>query len=174
MTEIPAKHPGESAFSWGMLLFSIFMFYQSYKIDGFSALSSSGAIPLAASAVMIISSCIVVIKNFSRPAAEGGMQAFFSQIVPGTVAIFCGLILIFAIVLDAVGFILTAFSFLLVSIWFLYKRGFIPALLLALLSIVMIYVLFRLIFQVVLPEGVVPEREIMATIKNFFSSGAEP
>lgn len=174
MVENPAKHPGESAFSWLMLLFSIFMFYQAYRIDGLSALSSSGAIPLAASAVMIIASCLVVINNFSRLPAEGGSKAFFSQIIPGTVAVFCGLILIVAVVLKTVGFILTAFTFLLVSIWFLHKRGFIPALLLALLSIVVVYVIFRLVFQVVLPEGIVPEREIMAAIKSYFNAGGKP
>jgi hypothetical protein len=38
----------------------------------------------------------------------------------------------------------------------------------------MIYAVFRLIFQVVLPEGIVPEAEIMAWIEQLFSSGEAP
>ena len=167
------KHPGESTFGWLVLLFSLFAFYQAYNIAGFSSLSSPGALPMAASAVMVIASCLVVISNFSRPAADKGFKAFTSQIVPGSVAIFCGFILVFAVVLKTVGFILTAFAFLFASIWFLQKRGAIPAFLLALVSIVAVYVVFRLVFQVVLPEGIVPEREILAEIGRFFK-GAKP
>ncbi|MEZ5534593.1 MAG: tripartite tricarboxylate transporter TctB family protein [Thiolinea sp.] len=168
------KHPGESVFGWLMLGFSLFMFYQAYQIAGFSALSSPGSIPLAASAIMIIAACLIVIQNTTRPAADRGFTAFREQIIPASVAVFCGLILVFAVVLKTVGFILTAFTFLLLSIWFLHKRGFIPSLLLALVSIVLVYIVFRLVFQVVLPEGIVPERDIMAAIGRFFSGGAKP
>ncbi|MEZ5479130.1 MAG: tripartite tricarboxylate transporter TctB family protein [Thiolinea sp.] len=164
-------HPGESIFGGLMLLFSLFAFYKAYQIAGFSALSSPGAIPMAASAIMVIASCLIVISNFSRPRAERGFRHFVDQVIPWSVAVFCGFILIFAVVLKTVGFIITAFSFLLVSIWFLQKRGFVPALLLALVSIVLVYIVFRLVFQVVLPEGIVPERDIMAAIGRFFKGG---
>lgn len=165
------KHPGESVFGWLVLLFSLVAFYQAYQISGFTALSGPGALPMAASAVMIIAACFIVIRNAKRPAADTGFSALVTQVIPGSVAVFCGFILIFAVILKTVGFILTAFSFLLVSIWFLQKRGFIPAFLLALLTIVLVYIIFRLVFKVVLPEGIVPEREIMAAIGRFFSGG---
>lgn len=168
---IQPRKPGETGFNIVLLLLSIFLFYQAYQIAGFSALSSPGALPMAATAVMVITTCIIVIKDFARPAAEGGMQAFFVQIVPFTIAVMCALIILFAVVLQTVGFIITALLFLWASIWFLQKRGAVPAALLALLTVVVIYVLFRLIFQVILPEGIIPERDIIAAVKNFFKGG---
>ena len=169
MDTTPARKPGETGFNILLLLGSIFLFYQAYKIAGFSALSSPGAIPMAASAVMVISACIIVVKDLARPKAEGGAKAFFTQILPFTIAVMCGLIILFAVVLQKLGFVLTGLLFLWVSIWFLQKRSPLSAALIALLCVVIIYVLFRLIFQVILPEGMIPEREIIASIKHFFA-----
>lgn len=169
MDAAPTRKPGETGFNILLLLGSVFLFYQAYKIAGFSALSSPGAIPMAASAIMVISACIIVAKEFSRPKAEGGAKAFFTQILPFTIAVMCGLIILFAVVLQKVGFVLTGIGFLFASIWFLQKRGPLHAALIAVLSVVIIYVLFRLIFQVILPEGIIPERDIIASIKNFFA-----
>lgn len=169
MDTTPARKPGETGFNILLLLGSIFLFYQAYKIAGFSALSSPGAIPMAASAIMVISACIIVVKDLARPKAEGGAKAFFTQILPFTIAVMCGLIILFAVVLQKLGFVLTGLVFLWVSIWFLQKRNPLSAALIALLCVVIIYVLFRLIFQVILPEGIIPERDIIASIKNFFA-----
>ncbi|HEU0223023.1 MAG TPA: tripartite tricarboxylate transporter TctB family protein, partial [Paracoccaceae bacterium] len=64
-------------------------------------------------------------------------------------------------------------GFLTIGIAFLHRRGILPAIGIAALSILGVYVVFRLIFQVILPEGVVPEREILAAIGRLFSGGAE-
>ncbi|SKA71513.1 Tripartite tricarboxylate transporter TctB family protein [Thiothrix eikelboomii] len=168
MDATPRK-PGETGFNILLLLGSIFLFYQAYKIAGFSALSSPGAIPMAASAIMVITTCIIVVKEFARPKAEGGAKAFFTQILPFTIAVMCGLIILFAVVLQQLGFVLTGLAFLWVSIWFLQKRSPLSAALIALLCVFVIYVLFRLIFQVILPEGIIPERDIIASVKNFFA-----
>ena len=37
----------------------------------------------------------------------------------------------------------------------------------------MIYIVFRLVFTVLLPEGIVPEREILAFFRNLMAGGAE-
>lgn len=168
MDATPRK-PGETGFNILLLLGSVFLFYQAYKIAGFSALSSPGAIPMAASAIMVISACIIVMKDFARPKAVGGVKAFFAQILPFTIAVMCGFIILFAVVLQKVGFVLTGLVFLWVSIWFLQKRGPLPAAMIALLCVVVIYVLFRLIFQVILPEGIIPERDLIAQVKHFFA-----
>ena len=38
-------------------------------------------------------------------------------------------------------------------------------------SVIVVYVVSRLVFQVVLPEGIVPERDIIAGIGNLFGAG---
>lgn len=170
MDTTPRK-PGETGFNILLLLISIFLFYKAYQIAGFSALSSPGAIPMAATAVMVISACIIIVKELARPKAEGGMPAFFQQILPFTIAVMCGLIILFAVVLQKVGFVLTGLVFLWVAIWFLQKRSPLSAAWVALLCVLIIYVLFRLIFQVILPEGIIPERDIIASIKHLFKGG---
>jgi hypothetical protein len=66
------KRPGEDAFGIILLVVSLVLAWQSYKIAGFSALSSPGAFPLAASAAMVIAALIVVIGNLRRPGAGTG------------------------------------------------------------------------------------------------------
>ena len=165
------RRPGESLFGVLMLLLSLFILWTAHGISGFEALSSPGAFPMAAGAVMVVASCVSLLRTFQSPAPSGG-ETFFSAILPPVVAVFCGLVAVFSVLLDSAGFLIAAFSFLIASIWYLHKRGAIPALLLALLSIVVIYVVFRLIFRVVLPEGIVPEREIIAAVTRFFTGGS--
>jgi putative tricarboxylic transport membrane protein len=160
------KQPGETIFGFLMLAMSLFLLWTAYGIAGLSSLSSPGAFPLAASAVMVLASAVTVVKNARLPAEPGG--AFFTQVMPTIVGVFCGLVAVFAVLMESAGFLVSAFIFLLSSIWFLHRRGPLRALLLTLLSITVVYVVFRLIFQVVLPEGIVPEREILAAIGNLF------
>jgi hypothetical protein len=77
---------------------------------------------------------------------------------------FGALIVLYGLVLESLGFILASFGFLFSGILLLYRRGPLPALGYAVVSIVLIYVIFRLVFQVVLPEGIVPERRILADL----------
>jgi putative tricarboxylic transport membrane protein len=162
------RRPGEMVFSVLMLVLSLFILWTAYGIAGFSALSSPGAFPMAAGAVMVIASTVTLLRDVRRPVAKGGTQAFFAQIMPPVVGVFIGFIAVFGILFESAGFLASAFAFLLASIWYLHKRGIIPALLLTVVSLIGIYVVFRLIFAVVLPEGIVPEREIMAAVRNLF------
>lgn len=134
-----------SIFSTAWQYFSVLSSLQNCRLFCFG---SPGAIPMAASAIMVITTCIIVVKEFARPKAEGGAKAFFTQILPFTIAVMCGLIILFAVVLQQLGFVLTGLAFLWVSIWFLQKRSPLSAALIALLCVFVIYVLFRLIFQV--------------------------
>jgi lysylphosphatidylglycerol synthetase-like protein (DUF2156 family) len=162
------KQPGETVFGFLMLAMSLFLLWTAYGIAGLSSLSSPGAFPLAASAVMVLASAVTVVKNARLPAERGGSSAFFAQVMPTIVGVFCGLVAVFAVLLESAGFLVAAFVFLLASIMFLHKRGLVRSLLLTVLSVTVVYVVFRLIFQVVLPEGIVPEREILAAIGNLF------
>lgn len=171
----PRTHkPGETVFGIVMLIFSLFVFWQAYRIAGFSALSSPGAFPLAAAAIMVIAALVIVVRNLRLPTAdrqgESTTRAFYRYVTPPVLLIFLAFILGFAVVLDALGFLLATFAFLLLSIAFLHRKGMLNAFWIALLALIVIYVIFRLGFKVVLPEGVVPEREIMAWIEQLFAS----
>jgi len=160
MNELRRLLPGETAFGWLALAFSLFLFYHSYKIAGFSSLSSSGGTPLAASGLMIISSVIVILRNRRSPSADvAGMteaaRRFHDEILP-VHPLIAYVLVIFAymVLLEPLGFNLTSCLFLFVSFWYLHRRGGIwLAAWLSLVSVLIIYVLFQLVFQVTLPEG---------------------
>lgn len=162
------KRRGEDLFGWIVLIVGVVLFWQSYEIAGFSALSSPGAFPLAASSAMVIAAVVVVINNSRHPRAAQG-----EPILPVTVAAFSGLVLAYAVLLGPLGFLPASFLFLISGMKLLHGGGWGRVIALALVSVVAIYVVFRLVFQVVLPEGVMPEREIMAWIEGLFAGGVE-
>ena len=168
MSEIVPKQPGESLFGFLMLALSLFLFWQAYEIAGFSALSSPGAFPMAASAIMVISSCVAIVHDFKRPADSFEWPHFFERILPPTVAIMIGIIFVFAVVLETVGFILTALAFLIITIKMLHRGTLAHASLISVIGLVLIYLVFRIIFVVVLPEGLIPESDIMSAVQGLF------
>lgn len=152
-----------------MLLVSIFLLWNAFKISGFSSKSSPGAFPLAATTIMVIAGFVAVINAMRTPAGETGFAAFRTQVVPNVVLAFAGLILAYGVVLESVGFIITSFVFLFAGMVLLHKQGVGAAFTYSLLSLVSVYVIFRLAFKVVLPEGIIPERRILADLGAFFA-----
>lgn len=163
------RRPGEIVFNAALFGFSLFMFWQAYQISGFSALSSAGAFPMAMSAIMIIASAVVLVRSLRLASPGGGWSGFRKEVLPPAVLVFSLFILAYSITLKSLGFLLASFLFLLVSIWYLERGRIGRTLLLAIVSIVGVYVVFRLVFQVVLPEGIIPERAILAVIGDFFA-----
>ncbi|WP_417528573.1 tripartite tricarboxylate transporter TctB family protein [Marinomonas shanghaiensis] len=163
---VKTRKPGERIFCFLMIVGSVYLFWQAYAIAGFSSFSSPGAFPLAASATMVLASCITFLNTLKLPAAEN--VRFVYHCFPPIVAIVMALILIYSVVLESLGFVLSSFAFLFVSIQFLYRRNVLTTLAISLLAMVIVYIIFRLIFQVVLPEGIVPEREILSSIKSLW------
>jgi len=163
---VKTRKPGERIFCFLLVIGSVYLFWQAYKISGFSKLSSPGAFPLAASATMILASCIAFINTLKLPAAKG--VRFVYHCFPPIVATIMALILVYSIVLESLGFILSSFAFLFISIQFLYRCRVLTTLSITLLALVVVYIVFRLVFQVVLPEGIVPEREILSSIKSLW------
>ena len=62
--------PGELGFCLALLLFSLTVFYLSYKISGFSSWSSAGSLPLGASLVMCVSSLVIIFRELAKPEPE--------------------------------------------------------------------------------------------------------
>lgn len=160
------KRPGEDIFGLAVLAVSIALFWQSYEIAGFSALSSPGAFPMATSGAMVLGSLLVVRGNVRRNRAGASVDR--DPILTVTGLVFTGLVVAYAVLLAPLGFLLASFLFLMAGMMLLYRGKLVTTLGIVLLALAIIYVIFRLVFQVVLPEGIVPERQIMATIANFF------
>lgn len=163
------KKPGEAIFAGLLLLFSLFVLWQAYGIAGFESLSSPGAFPMAVASVMAVSSFVVLLKMLRLETQE--TIQFWHDILPPVISIITCFIVVFALVLEPIGFIPAAFVFLSCSVFVLRKTGLVYSLAISAGSLFVIYILFRLVFSVMMPEGIVPERELLAWFENIISSG---
>jgi putative tricarboxylic transport membrane protein len=168
MESARSRNPGETVFAVLMLACSVFLFWHAYRISGFKSLSSPGSFPMAVTATMIVSSAVILFKTLQMPAAAPG--AFKAEILNPTLGLFVALNFFYAFALEPLGFVLTSFLFLFSSIYLLHRRGPWPALLSAVISVVAVYVIFRLIFKVVLPEGIIPERQLLAMFGDWLAA----
>lgn len=163
------RRRGERVFGLFLLALALGLLAHAYGISGFSGLSSPGAFPMAVAAVMTIAATVIVVGN--ARAAEFSAAA----VLPPVVTVFFLMVLAFAFVLDAFGFIIAATCFLLVAIGYLDRHSVLRTVATTLTAIVVIYIIFRLIFRVILPEGVLPERAWLAAagdwLRAMFAGG---
>lgn len=166
MNKDMTRKPGEAAFALILSLLSLAAVWHAYGIAGFEALSSPGAFPMAVAAIMVISSLIIAVKTL-RASPESD-QSFFRDVLPPAAAMMTMFILLYALALKPLGFLPTSLIFLFVSVLILSRRGLWFSAWVSVLCLVSVYVIFRLVFSVLMPEGIVPEREILAFIGNLF------
>lgn len=170
-TEENTRKPGEAAFALILSLASLAALWKAYGISGFEALSSPGAFPMAASLAMVLSSLTVTMRTLRTRYDRG--NGFVADVLPGAAAMMFVFILLYAIALKPLGFLPTSLIFLFVSTLILSPRGVVFSAMVSAGSLICIYVIFRLVFSVLMPEGIVPEREILAFIGNIFSGAKQ-
>ncbi|SOC02706.1 tripartite tricarboxylate transporter TctB family protein [Rhodobacter maris] len=162
--------PGERLFSVLMVAASLFLFHTATGISGFAGLAEPGSFPIFVTGVMAITSVVIALRTFRLPhSLEHGWRAIF----PGFVILTAILMGFYALALKPVGFLPTSFLFLTLSTWAMMRCALWRAAGFAALSLILVYVVFRLVFSVLMPEGLVPEREILAYIAALFSGGGK-
>lgn len=170
MREHPQKKPGETVFAAALCGLSLFLLYQAYLISGFEALSSPGAFPMAAATLMVISAGAVLVQTLRNP--RRATIGFFESIAPAPVIVMFAMIAIYGALLEGLGFLPVSLLFLTAGIAFLQRGRPLYAFAVALGALIVIYIVFRLVFTVLMPSGVIPEGEILAWLGNLFG-GAE-
>jgi len=146
--------PGERLFALLLVLCAGFAFRESYGISGFGGLTTGGVLPMLASGVMVVTALVIFAETVRRPRSpEGGFVGLIAYLFPLRVVLFGLLVAVYAAAIPWLGFIAASGALLFVAIWSLWGRGVILALVISLMSVAAIYVLFRLVFQVVLPGG---------------------
>ena len=146
--------PGERLFALLLVIFAGYAFWESYGISGFSGLTTGGVMPMLASGVMVLTGLAILSDTFRKPRApDSGFAGLIAYLFPVRVVLFTFLVALYVAVIPSVGFLAASGGLLFVTIWALWHKGPLPALLISLLSIGAIYVLFRIVFQVVLPIG---------------------
>lgn len=154
MKPIHTLRPGERLFALILVMFSSCALWESYGISGFSGLTTGGAMPMLASTIMVLTGLVILSASFRRTnSTESGVAALITYLFSVRIVLFTCLVATYVAVIPSIGFLGASGGLLFVTIWALWRKGPLPALLIALLSIAAIYFLFRIVFQVVLPIG---------------------
>lgn len=164
------RRPGELVFGIVMLLGSLILLWSAYGISGFEALSAPGSVPMATTLVMVITAALVVFKTAKLPLDRA--ESVAKDILPPVVLIFAALLVAYGVLLRPLGFLPTSALFLIVAIRVLGQRGWGWTIFVSLGSLLLIWLIFRIVFTVLMPSGIVPEAEFIQLFRNLLNGGA--
>ncbi len=164
------RRPGELVFGILMVAGSLILLWSAYGISGFEALSAPGSVPMATTFVMVVSAALVVFRTAELPLDRA--ESIAKDIMPVTVLIFAALLIVYGLLLRPLGFLPTSALFLILAIKVLAKRGWGWTILVSLGSLVLIWLIFRIVFTVLMPAGIVPEAEFIQFFRDLFRGGA--
>jgi putative tricarboxylic transport membrane protein len=161
------RRPGELVFNIAMVVGSLFLLWSAYGISGFEALSAPGAIPMVTTAIMVLCGGLILRDTLRKGPVQG--ETIAKDILPMPVIVTIAAIAAYALVLKPLGFLPTSFLFLTVLVRYLSKGSLLRSAVISLVTVAVIYLLFRIVFTVLMPPGIVPEGEIIAWFKALFS-----
>ncbi|WP_417719118.1 tripartite tricarboxylate transporter TctB family protein [Salipiger sp.] len=164
------RRPGELGFAILMLLGSLYLLKEAYGISGFEALSAPGSVPMATAAVLVISAAVIVLRTLPLPRVSG--ETLARDILPWVVVIFAVLLVGYGLLLKPLGFLPTSALFLVITIKMLSRRSWAFTLTVSVGALFIIWLVFRIVFSVLMPAGIVPEAEVIQMFRNLFSGGA--
>ncbi|MER5173622.1 tripartite tricarboxylate transporter TctB family protein [Thioclava kandeliae] len=163
------RRPGERIFTAILVLFSGALLWNAYGIAGFDSLSSAGAVPMATAAVMLVSALVIGWKTARLPKTE--TETLTGDILPPLVLVLAVFLVLYGIVLEPLGFLPTSALFLIAAIKLLSRRGWGFTLAVSLGTLAVIYLVFRIVFTVLMPAGIVPEAEILQAVRTLIGGG---
>ncbi len=167
------RRPGELIFGAVLVVASLGLIWSAYGIEnsfGPNGLSSPRSIPLATAIVMAVSALIVVIKAAKLPLDR--TETIARDILPPVVIIFAAFLIAYGLLLRPLGFLPTSALFLIAAIKILAKRGWGWTILISLGSLLVIWLIFRIVFTVLMPSGIVPEAEFIQYFRTLVNGGA--
>jgi hypothetical protein len=121
--------------------------WQAGGIGLFDSPSAAGVFPLVAGLAMTLGALVAAVAATRRAAPGSG------PVLPRDVAAIGALVLAYMAGLEALGFVAASFLFLLLAIGWLQRGRWLRAGLVAAGAVALVYVVFRLGFRVVLPQG---------------------
>lgn len=161
------RRPGELAFSGFLLIASLGLFWSATGIEnpfGPNGLSAPRSVPMATTAVMVVAAAVILFRTARLPLDP--VETLARDILPGLVIVFALFLVAYGAVLQTLGFLPTSALFLIAGIRILAKRGWIWTLGVALGSLLVIWLIFRIVFSVLMPAGIVPEAEILQIFRD--------
>lgn len=162
------RRPGEAAFAGVFVAMSLVLLWSAYGIAGFEALSSAGAVPMATTAVMLVTAALVLAQTLRRPSDP--RETLRRDILPVLILVVMMLLVAYALLLRPLGFLPTSALFLVTAIKLLGRRGWGFTLVTALGSLIAVWLIFRIVFTVLMPAGIVPEGEMLQWVRDLFAA----
>lgn len=140
-----------------LLVFSLGALTQAYGISGFRSVSGPGVLPMTAAAVMVLSSLALLVQGLKATVPAQGLpqrvSGFFQRALPWRVLVMLSLMVVYLYLMTRLGFMLSSGLFLFISLVYLWQRGVLRAAAVTALALTLIWLIFRTVFQVVLPQG---------------------
>jgi putative tricarboxylic transport membrane protein len=158
MSKQTKLQPGERAFNLMLLLFSLGIFYEAYRISGpgFESINSPGAFPIGLGIILMLSMIVIITGQLRKPKpdTQGALdeaRQFLSAHFPLPIVVFSAMAIGYLLLLESLGFIISTLLFLFASMVYLRHGRLVSSAVIAGVSIAIIYILFTLLFQVYLP-----------------------
>ncbi|WP_138473444.1 tripartite tricarboxylate transporter TctB family protein [Poseidonocella sp. HB161398] len=164
------RRPGELVFGGLMLASSLGLLWSAYGISGFEALSAPGTVPMATTAVMAASAAIILMRDMRLPKVQNETVA--RDILPGRVVAIAAMLLAYGALLKPLGFVPASALFLVLAIKLLGHRSWGWTLGISLSTLVLIWVVFRIVFSVLMPAGIFPEAELLQALRGLFGGAS--
>ncbi|ETA50538.1 tripartite tricarboxylate transporter TctB family protein [Ponticoccus alexandrii] len=166
------RRPGELLFAAVLTGASAFLLFDAWGIEnsfGPNGLSSPRAIPVAATLVMLLSAGLVLVQTARLP--KNRAEAVLKDILPPVVMLFAALLIAYGLLLRPLGFLPTSALFLITAIKILGRRGWGWTLAVSLGSLLLIWLIFRILFSVLMPTGILPEAELLQVFRSLIAGG---
>lgn len=163
------RRPGELVFGAALLIASLVLLWNAYGISGFEALSAPGSVPMATTLIMVISAAVILLRDMRLPKVQGETVA--RDILPRVVVVIAVMLVAYGVLLKPLGFLPTSALFLIAAIKMLGRRSWGWTLGISLGALVLIWIIFRIVFTVLMPAGIVPEAEFIQIFRNLLGGG---
>jgi hypothetical protein len=167
------RRPGETVFAGLLLATSLGLLWNAYGIEnpfGPNGLSSPRSIPLATTVVMALAAGIILLRTSRLP--PDTTETVSRDILPAVVIVFVLLLIAYGVLLRPLGFLPTSAIFLIAAIRVLARRSWGWTIAVSLGSLIVIWLVFRIVFSVLMPSGIVPEAEFIQVLRNLTAGGA--
>ncbi|WP_416138910.1 tripartite tricarboxylate transporter TctB family protein [Halomonas sp. HK25] len=148
---------GEKVFDWLLLLFSIGVIIEAYRIDGALRLNSAGSFPIGLALIMLATSLTIVVSHRRKrrdPRIRSALhefQVFLYDHFKPHIVVFSIVSVIYLAAIIWASFYISTFVFLAAMFIYFRQGKIISSLIITSLAIAVIYVLFTMVFRVYLP-----------------------
>ena len=147
-----ARRPGERTFLLALVVFSALALWEAYRISGFTSASGAGVFPMLAAGAMLATS-LRLLAGARGPSDGRGAIAALRWLVPPRTLLFVVAAGTFIGLIPWLGFLPVAGAFLFATLAMNWRRGPLASAIVTLALLVVVWLVFRELFQVVLPTG---------------------